>query len=53
LSDSRYDSDFAASFDSDFDSSDSEYDPDVEIVHEDEEDIPPFPYKMLMIHALK
>jgi hypothetical protein len=42
LSDSSYDSDLATSSDSDFDSSDSEYDPNVEIVEKDEEDVPTF-----------
>jgi hypothetical protein len=41
LSDSSYDTDLAASSDSDID---SEYDPDIEIVDEDDEDIPPFSY---------
>jgi hypothetical protein len=41
LSDSSYDTDLAASSNSDID---SEYDPDVEIVDEDDEDIPPFSY---------
>jgi hypothetical protein len=41
LSDSSYDTDLAASSDSDID---SEYDPNVEIVDEDDEGIPPFSY---------
>jgi hypothetical protein len=45
LSDSSYDSDLAASSDSDLDFSDSEYDPDAEILDEDEDDdIPTFAY---------
>jgi hypothetical protein len=44
LCDSSYGIDLAASSDSNIDSSDGEYDPDVEIVDEDEEDIPPFSY---------
>jgi hypothetical protein len=43
LSDSSYDTDLVASSDSDIDSSDYEYDPNVEVVDEDE-DIPPFSY---------
>jgi hypothetical protein len=44
LSDRNYDTDLVPSSDSDIDSSDDEYDPDVEVVDEDEEDIPPFSY---------
>jgi hypothetical protein len=44
LSDSSYDIDLAASSNTDIDSSDDEYDPDVEVIDEDEEDIPPFSY---------
>jgi hypothetical protein len=44
LSDSSYDTDLATSSDSDIDSCDNEYDPNVEVVDEDEEDIPPFSY---------
>jgi hypothetical protein len=44
LSDSSYDTDLATSSNSNIDSSDNEYDPDVEVVDEDEEDIPPFSY---------
>jgi hypothetical protein len=44
LSDSSYDTDLAASSDSNIDSFDDEYDPDVEVVDEDEKDIHPFSY---------
>jgi hypothetical protein len=45
LSDSSYDSDLAASSDSDLDFFDSEYDPNAEIFDEDDEDdIPTFVY---------
>jgi hypothetical protein len=45
LSDSNYDSDLAASSDSDLDFSNSEYDPNPKIfVEDDEDDIPTFVY---------
>ena len=51
LSDSSYDTDLAASSDSDDDCSDIEFDPDGEIVDmEDEYDLPDFSY-VLMIHG--
>jgi hypothetical protein len=44
LSNSSYDTDLVVSSDFDIDSFDSEYDPDVEVVDEDNDGIPPFSY---------